>query len=225
MVPNPIFLKLGFPQGSPPIFNDSIKKYDFIFYAARIGKNKGVEDVLKAFKIVHQNYPTIKLAIAGGSSDEYLSFLRNEYILPYGMNDNIIFCGFFQKFHDLYKEVQKSNYVILPGISAGLNGTIRESMQMGLPVIAYETESTKLINAEKMRLLTAEMENYKDLADKMIFAIENPDIMKDIATSGKEYADIKYDSSIISKQLISDFKYIMEHYYNQKDIPSSNLIS
>lgn len=224
IVPHPIFLKLGFPQGTPPIYKDLVKNYDFFFYAARIAKNKGVEDVLKAFKIVCQRYPQIKLGIAGGASDEYLSYLRNEYITPFKMNSNVILCGFFQKFQDLYKEVQKSNFVILPGISAPLNGTIRESMQMGLPVIAYETDVTKKINDSKIRILTAEMGNYQDLANKMIYAIENPEAMVEIAKSGKEYADIMYNSSSISKQLISDFKVIIEHYYEQKEIPSSNLL-
>lgn len=222
-VKNPVYLKLRFPQGIPPIY-DLAKENDFIFYAARIGKNKGIEDVLRAFAKVVQKFPSVRLAVAGRCSEAYEAFLNEEYIKPYKLGKNVRFCGFFPKFDDVYKEVQKSKYVIVPGISASLNGTVRESMQMGMPVIVYETTSSVTINKDETRLLTAKMLDTDDLAVKMIYAIEHPEEMNMMAARAKKYADVAYNPDAICKQLISDFKVVMDHYYDQTPIPESNLI-
>lgn len=223
-VDNPMFLKLGFPQGTPPIYQGSAKEVDFIFYAARVGKNKGIEDVLKAFKEVVKKHPKATLAIAGGCAEKYLTYLVETYIKPENIESNIKICGFFLKFEDVYKEVQKARIVVVPGISAALNGTVRESMQMGMPVIVYRTSSTDVINQEKQRLLTAEMEDVEDLYEKMLYAYEHPQEMSELASRAKEYADVKYDSLAMAKQLVEDFHASMDYYYNGTPIPSKLLL-
>lgn len=224
IVDNPIFLKLGFPQGTPPLFPEIRKEFDFIFYAARIGKNKGIEDVLKAFKKVVDIYPSAKLTIAGGCADYYRSFLIDTYIVPEKIENNIKICGFFPRFEDVYKEVQKARFVVIPGISAALNGTVRESMQMGMPVIVYRTSATDNINNDQQRILTAEMENVDDLAEKMLYAYEHPQEMAEMAVMAKKYADVEYDSLSMAKQLVDDFKACMDYYYERRPIPSNLLL-
>ena len=224
IVNNPIFLKLGFPQGTPPLFPNLEKESDFIFYAARIGKNKGIEDVLKAFKKIVVAYPSATLTIAGGCADSYQSYLIDTYILPENIDNNIKICGFFPKFEDVYKEVQKARIVVIPGISAALNGTVRESMQMGMPVIVYRTSATDYINNDQQRILTAEMENVDDLAEKMLYAYEHPKEMAEMAVLAKAYADVEYDSLSMAKQLVDDFKACMGYYYEGKPIPSTLLL-
>ena len=224
IVSNPIFLKLGFPQGTPPNFPDLKKKSDFIFYAARIGKNKGIEDVLKAFARVVSKHPSATLTIAGGCAEHYRLFLLESFITPQNIEKNIKICGFFPKFEDVYKEVQKSRIVVIPGISAALNGTVRESMQMGMPVIVYRTSATDNINKDQQRILTAEMENVDDLTDKMLYAYEHPQEMAEMAALAKAYADTEYDSLTMAKQLVDDFKASMAYYYEKTPIPSNLLL-
>lgn len=215
---NPLikFYPMPFPTHKPPVFNDIVKEYDFVFFASNVMKNKGIEDVLKALAIVKQSYSTVSLYIIGGCESAYRRFLE-EMIKQEGIEKNVIFSGKYENIDDVFYNVQKAKIVVVPGITAALNGTVRESMLMGMPVIVYSTESTMAINKEKQCLLEAKMESYTDLAEKMIFAISNHQIINDIAGNGKEYAERVFGNGRISNIIMDNIKSILYNNNNTKN--------
>ena len=58
-----------FPSHVPPLEKCPVKEFDFLFYAAVISQNKGVEDVILAFNKVVDSYPTATLNICGKIDD------------------------------------------------------------------------------------------------------------------------------------------------------------
>jgi glycosyltransferase involved in cell wall biosynthesis len=212
--PNAYYFKIAFPAIAPPLFDNIKKEFSFVFFAGSVMKNKGVEDAIKAYAIVRKKYPETTLNIIGKCATEYRRQL-DVLIQENNLKENVFFSDYFSRFEDVYKQVQKSSYVVLPSITAPFNTTVRESMFMGMPTIVYSTSVTKVINQRTSCLLEARMEDIEDLASKMIFAIENQDVMLAIGRAGKAYAENHLSSESLGLNLIRTFSSIIgKEYYN-----------
>lgn len=204
-----IMLPAMFPTHRPTVVIPDKKNYDFVFFAKSIKKNKGIEDVLQALSFVKKTYPAITLNIIGKCTVEYREDLDN-IIKLLGLQENVYFSGFYNSIEDTYLNVIKANAAVLPGITAGLNSTVREAMFMGLPTVCYETEATISINEEKTCLLTAPMGNVDELARLMLVTKEKPEYSLKIATNGKLYAEKVYGNEAIVNVLLDNCLKIIE---------------
>lgn len=184
---NAICHTFTFPTIEPDVDKETNKQYDFVFFAGKLGRNKGTNDVVSALAIVAKKYPNVTLNIIGSADDAYMADLHQQ-IKDEGIERNIIMTPSFPVREDVFKQVAKSGCAVLPGITASLNSTVREAMLMGMPTISYETPDTKKINQELQCIITAKMENIVDLAAKMEYAIINPKAMNEVAENGELYA-------------------------------------
>lgn len=194
-------LPVLFPSHRPIVQIPNTKDYDFVFFARSISKNKGIEHVLEALAIVKLKKPNVRLNVIGGCAPDYKNQL-DTIIMNKGINDNVVFSGYFNQIQDTYKNVVKSRSVVVPGITASLNSTIREAMLIGLPTICYETFATVEINQEKQCLFTAKMEDVQELAKQMLITIDNPNLARIVGDNGKEYAEREFGNESIVNNLL-----------------------
>ena len=220
--PKALCLSINFPSHNPPKFPDVVKEYDFVFFG-RMTKNKGVEDVIKAMGVIIKYHPDATLCLIGSASPEYDTILH-KLAEENNVSQNIIFKPRYELLDNLYAEVQKSHIALLPGITA-FNSTVREAMLMGMPTIVYDIPIVESINAEKMCLLAARMEDVYDLAEKMRYAMDNPLKMREIATNGSNYAYQQFSNSLIGDKITANFEAIINNYYKGIPIKDDLLLS
>ena len=110
----------------------------------------------------------------------------------------------------MFKQVQKARIMVVPGITATLNTTVREGMFMGMPVLQYETSVCKKINKEKPCLAVAKMEDISDLASQMKLLYENPVISKQMADNGQEYANRYFTAEAVGKMLANQIEQVFK---------------
>jgi glycosyltransferase involved in cell wall biosynthesis len=99
-----------------------------ILYVGRIVKEKGIQDLISASKILKDRGFPIKILIVG--EGEYRSYLEKENT----NDDNIIFSGEVS-YNNLYKYYYTSDIFILPTYDDAWGLTINEAMACGLPII------------------------------------------------------------------------------------------
>ena len=90
IIHNPVNIarfKPGLPP--PPIMSDGLKT---IFWVGRITEDKGVGDLIEAFKIVLENNRDIKLVIGGTTSSPYVESLKRKCV-ELNIQDKVIFTG------------------------------------------------------------------------------------------------------------------------------------
>ena len=190
-----------FPTNDPEISNVQ-KDKTFVFFARGIEKFKGVEDVLKAFSILQKKHPESTLEIIGDCRPEYKIFL-DEMIGELKIKDSVSYYPFFPSHQDALIQVQKAYVAVLPGITAPLNGTVREAMLLGMPTIVYRNSVIDKINGDNNKIFAAEMEDINDLANKMTYVMENIIEAKKVAANGKKYAETHFTSSSAGERLVS----------------------
>ena len=195
----------------PPIYEGIKKQFDFVFVSGSLNKFKGIEDTIKAFGIFSKCHPNSTLDVIGFCWPDYQKYL-DELVIESGVYGKVFFEGRFQEKNDMFKQVQKSKILVVPGITATLNTTVREGMFVGMPTIQYETSASLKINKKNFCLLAAKMEDFEDLAKKMIYLYENPEYACQMARNGMEYANNNFTTDAVGKMLVEQiykvFKYI-----------------
>lgn len=131
------------------------KTYKTIIYVGRLIEQKGVQDLILAFKKI--NTSKNKLVIIG--SGYYLKKLEEMS----GDNPNIIFKGELDR-NEIAKELAQADLFVNPSYAEGLPTSVLEAGAAGLPIIATDVGGTKeiiqngkngfLVKPKNIRLLT-----------------------------------------------------------------------
>ena len=149
------------------------KKGEYIVgYVGRLVKDKGIEELVAAWKIVMVKYPGARLLIVGpfekrdSVSDETIQFIKTA--------PSIIFTDLVEETKPYY---QMMDLLILPSYREGFPTVVLEASSMELPVIT--TLSTGCIDS----IVENETGIYtnidvNDIASKICFYIANPEIGK-----------------------------------------------
>ena len=162
---------------------------------------------------VVKQVPDARLCIIGKCEDNYRRFL-DELITSLSITRNVVFAGYFELIEDVYNTVAKAGIAVLPGITAGLNSTIREAMLMGLPTICYRSRATDSINSKAENLIAAEKEDIGELAGLMIKALSDRVWVSQVAIRGKVYADTAFSNKAIVEKLLDNCKLIVDSYHS-----------
>jgi len=218
-----IFFKMFFPIQHPPKIEENIRKeFDFVFYAARVVKNKGIEDTLDALALVKKEKPSVKLNVIGYCPKEYKQLLLKR-IEALDLKDNVIFHDYFPLHEDLFRQVLKSKFAVVPGITAIINGTVIEPTLLGLPVITYQTTGTPYLNREKECVLLAEIGDIEGLANNMLKLMNDENYGQMLAQNANEFVTRTFDNTTSAKRLVEDYKAVIAHYHNGTPIPEELL--
>lgn len=138
---------------------DKGKEYDAVFIG-RIHPSKGIEELIKVWKLVHFKKSTMKLAVIG-DGDLGLIYLR-EHLPPHKYN--VTYFGYMD---DARYAVYKKSRVVLyttPQKYDHFSMSPVEAMACGCPMLHFKTDVIKQINPGG----AVECHDENDMADKII---------------------------------------------------------
>lgn len=158
---------------------ETYKKFDIVFFA-RISKDKGIEDLIKAIYTIKKNKPDITLCVIGGGN--YSSFQDFAYSL--GLTENITWAGFQPTQEDVHKMASQAKISVLPTYHDIISGTILESLFLKLPVVAYNVGSIHEVNEKDEIISLVDKLDVAGLAKAIEHLLDNPDILKERAEKG-----------------------------------------
>ena len=102
-----------------------------LLFLGRLGKRKGIYDIIKALVKVRKNHPDVQLIAAGdGEQGKVESFAQSE-----GVADNIYLPGWVDQ-SDCLELRNESWMYVMPSYNEGLPMSILEAMSSGLPIIS-----------------------------------------------------------------------------------------
>lgn len=153
--------------------NMNIDNEDFVFlYTGRIVKEKGVLELIKAFKIASTAYHKIKLYIAGdiSSKNKYIKMLLKES----KSNNNIKFLGKIN-YENMPKIYSIADIGVIPSVwEEPFALTVIEHMASGNPVIISNSGAMPELVNEKCSIIAEKNENYiENLSRAIIYMVEN----------------------------------------------------
>jgi len=193
-IPDSQGLNLMNPQSNSPL--------SFLFLSNLID-SKGVWDVIEACKILIDKKIDFQCIIAGGDGDISSNQLL-KYILDNKLADHISYRG--KILGDLKTQIlNEVDFFVFPTFYKNecFPLVLLEAMNFGLPVITTSEGAIPEIVDDDVTGFIIPKNNPEELAKKIEYLIENPEIRFHMVKAGKEKFDKNYKLEIFEKNFVS----------------------
>ncbi|MGZ5486676.1 MAG: glycosyltransferase family 4 protein, partial [Nitrososphaeraceae archaeon] len=154
-----------------------------LVYLGRLTKTKKTFDVLKAFEIVNEKYPNIKLSIIG---DGYLKKNLMKYANSMKYGSNITFHGFLNE-KEKFTILSNANLLVVSGVREGWGMVVTEANSVGIPAIGYNIPGLRDSIIDGKTGLLCET-NPEDMAKKIVEFFKDKILQEKLAKEALEYS-------------------------------------
>jgi teichuronic acid biosynthesis glycosyltransferase TuaC len=142
-----------------------------ILFAGRLHRIKNVPSLLEALAMVKTTIPDAKLVIAGDGPQRKM---LEDMIGQLKLNKDVSLVGHLSP-GQLGEHMRKAGVLVLPSFSEGWGNVVTEALACGLPVVASDLPCIReQLTAPELGLF-CDPNSPKDLAEKIIKLIKNPD--------------------------------------------------
>lgn len=143
---------------------------------------KGHEDFIDAMKEVMEKHPKVVPVVIGNAWDGAEAYENEvkEYAKA-ALGEKIIFTGYRSDVYDIYPEI---DLVVHPSHSENLGGAA-ESLMLAVPTVSSDVGGFPDIVIPGKTGCLVKAKDPKDLAEKINWAVENQEEMKDMAIKGQ----------------------------------------
>jgi len=157
------------------------KKYDLV-YAARLEKNKGIINLLKAVKIIKKDKPNIKLCLIGDGPMR--SELKN-FVQEQNLEQDVEFTGWLKGSEDVARIFNQSRIFVNPSLNEGGPRVALEAMACGLPVVTTRVGLMLDIIQDGISGIFVDWSS-KDMAKKIFQLLKDEELQSSIQRTGLE---------------------------------------
>lgn len=211
------FIKKGVPKSKTHVINMTVDPSrfehivkesvpDYIAYCGTASNNKdGVDELIKAFAIVHQQHPGIKLYIIGDTPSKEESSTNLQLIKDLGLTDSVVFTGRISA--KLMPQILKNARLLAldrpknKQADYGFPTKLGEYLLSRNPVVVTKVGTIPDFLEDGVSALLAEERNPKEFASKICWALEHPEEAAIIGNTGCEVALKHFNASIEGERM------------------------
>lgn len=185
--------------------SEDIKKqlegYFVVGFVGRIVKDKGIHEVIEAFKMVQQKHDNVKLLIVGpiekddSISENDFNYLQN--------NHDIIMTGHV---NDTVKFYNNMDVLVFPTYREGFGNVSIEAQAVEVPVIVNDVTGAKDTLVDNVTGFLVEKGNYPQIAEKIMYLITHPQQRMQLGVNGRKNVEEKFRNEIVWRHLETIYK-------------------
>lgn len=169
------------------------------FMLSRLLKSKGVAEYLEAAKTVKEKYPNARFILLGKYEEAMQDAMDRRLV------EQFVGAGIVERFDetaDVRPFYAMCSVYVLPSYREGMPRTVLEAMAMGRPIITTDTPGCRdtVENGENGLLIPSK--NTSELADAMIWFLENPERIAQMGQKSRELAEEKFDVRKVNADMI-----------------------
>ncbi|MEB6341987.1 glycosyltransferase family 4 protein [Mammaliicoccus sciuri] len=174
-----------------------------IGYIGRIVKDKGIEDLIKIFKILSNKNYDVKLLVIGSIEDgdpiskNDLNFIKQ--------NKNVIYKDHVENPVKYYNNM---DVFVFPTYREGFGNVSIEAQILGIPTITYNVTGAKDTVKNNETGYIVRTGDYHEIANKIEILINDLELKNKLGKQGEEWVRDNFSSEIIWKEMVD--------YYNKK---------
>ena len=169
--------------------NPTNDKLTFI-YVGNATEMKGFGHLLEALLIVNAKYPNTNIHLVGDRLDDSINDKYGNHIISHG----------YLQFDDMAEMYRVADVMVFPSLSEGMTLSGLEALCSGVPLICTENSGINDLIINEENGFIVQPSNAKQIAEKMIWFIENKDkipMMKRMAhETGIKYTWERYYQSV-----------------------------
>ena len=184
-------------------YNVKIEDEGYALYFGRIIKEKGVLNLIKAFKNIENN----KLYIAGDGPD--MEKVK-KYIKDNKLEEKIKLLGFLNS-DQVKNYVRKARFIVVPSVwYENCPYSVLEALAMGKPIIGSNLGGIHELVKNNETGLIYKYDDINDLTDKMIVLFEDKNKAEEMGKNAKEIAKSKFSKDAYYDKIIKIYEGVMK---------------
>lgn len=181
----------------------NISKNDIVFvFVGRLVTDKGINELITAFKKLSTEYQNIKLLLVGTFESD-LDPLQNDTLNEIESNDNIINVGWQT---DVRPYFAISSILAFPSYREGFPNVVMQAGAMGLPSIVTDINGCNEIITQDVNGLIIQPKNENELYLAMKNLVENPNERKVLANASRQMICDNYQRQVVWEALLNEYK-------------------
>lgn len=169
----------------------------FLLCVGRVVKDKGIEELLKAFKNLYTENEKLRLVLLG-SFEEDLDPLDDETRTILSTHPGIIHISWNDAVEYF---MQIADMLVHPSYREGFPNVLLQAGAMNCPVLCSRIEGNIDIVTHDSTGLVFEVRNEMDLKDKLQYALNHPVKMKEYANNLRQKIEMQYDQKFVQETL------------------------
>ena len=176
---------------------------DFVFiYVGRLVADKGINEMVAAFKLVNEKYPKAKLLLVG----DYEADL--DPLLPLALeqiknNGNIITVGFQS---DVRPYLAIAHALVFPSYREGFPNVVMQAGAMNLPAIVSNINGCNEIIVEGENGTTIPVKNISSIIEKMELLMTDENYFKKLQSNSREMIVSRYEQKLVWEAILQEYK-------------------
>lgn len=171
-----------------------------VVYSGRLVAQKGVEDLLDAWRLVRDRFPTAKLHVIGeGRSASALRMRANGL----GQGQSVVFHGAVDRVLDY---LQASDVYVLPSRYEGMSNSLLEAMACSLPIVSTIVSGTvDLIRHGQSGLLVPPGEPTR-LAEAIIQLLSDPEKAASLGAAARRSVEDSFTIQFVASRYLDLYR-------------------
>ncbi|MDN4166624.1 glycosyltransferase family 4 protein [Cytophagales bacterium LB-30] len=176
---------------------------DFVFlFVGRLAKDKGIVELVEAFKRVYQEHTHAKLLLIG-------PYEQSNSILPENTRNEISNHPAIMapgRFDDVRPYYALSQVYVFPSYREGFPNSLMEAGAMGLPIIASDINGCNEIVEHNKNGLLISPKSINSLFDAMIECLENEEFLKHLKGQSRKFILDNFRNKVVWDELYKEYQ-------------------
>ncbi len=180
-----------------------IQRDDFVLiFVGRLVGDKGINEVVQAFKQITKNNLNVKLLLVG-MYEKNLDPLHESTHEEINTNKNIIFAG-FQK--DIRPYLAISNALVFASYREGFPNVVLQAGAMGLPSIVTDINGCNEIIINEKNGIIIPVKNSEAIEKAVLRMIYEKDFFTSLQSNTREMIRSRYEQKLIWESILEEYK-------------------
>ncbi len=181
----------------------SLSISDFVFvFVGRLVADKGINEMVAAFKLVNEKYPNSKLLLVGDYESD-LDPLSPLTLTEIQANSAIITVGFQ---NDVRPYLAISDALIFPSYREGFPNVVMQAGAMGLPGIVSNINGCNEIIIEGENGTIIPVKSASAIIEKMESFITNENYFKKLKSNSREKIVSRFEQKVVWNALLAEYR-------------------
>ena len=183
-----------------------IAQEDFVYgFIGRINRDKGINELLTAFRKILQEHPRSCLLLVGHPEGEELLDVT---LYQWAKSEpRVIFCGFSA---EVEKYVAAMDVYILPSYREGFGSAVVEAEAMGVPVIVSDIPGPRDAMIENTTGLVVKKADPESLYEAMLRIRSDDALRQQLGRAAYTLATEKFEQTQLMRHILEDRKRLMK---------------
>ena len=177
-------------------------------YVGRIVRDKGINELVAAFRRLSIDYPQVRLYLVGGFEDTLDPVYDTTKDAIYS-DGRIQYVG-MQTGSDLLAYYSASDCFVFPSYREGFPNTVLEAGAMGLPCIVTDINGSREIIKDGFNGLIVPSHDADALYEAMKWMLDNPEKRKSMASVSREHIAAHFEQGYVRKCLLDYYREILQ---------------